>query len=164
MKIKYIIILSVLAVAFAAASLWVFLSGGKNAKAVKTKFRLGGLMLTVSGMLSLTSCEGGLGGEVMCYDPGPPQFVQFSALDKSGIVKVGDPIGVTIKDSPFKSHSYKLLVKGVDVIQSGELGDGDGSFQITIEPTDYRGDVLLNIFGIEEGKEFGIGAYLLHLE
>lgn len=69
MKIKYAIVYAALAVAFVAVSLWVILSGGKNAKAVKAKFRLGGLMLAVASLLAMTSCAG-RGGvfQPMCYD------------------------------------------------------------------------------------------------
>ncbi len=165
MRIKYIVILSVLAVAFAAASLWVFLSGGKNAKAVKAKFKLGGMVLTVSGMLSLASCDGGPGGgAIMCYDPVMPEYVQFATHGEKNIVKAGDTIDVTIKDSPYKSHSYKLTVNGTEILQSGDFGKGNGSFQITIEPTDYKGDAFLEVYGLENGEEFYIGGHPICLE
>lgn len=41
--------------AFGAVSLWVWLTRGKNAKAVKAKFRLGGALLTLTSALSLWS-------------------------------------------------------------------------------------------------------------
>lgn len=44
--------------AFGAVSLWVWLTRGKNAKAVKAKFRLGGALLTLTSALSLVSCGG----------------------------------------------------------------------------------------------------------
>lgn len=164
MRIKYIIMLSGLAVAFAAASLWVFISGGKNAKAVQTKFRLGGLMLTVTGMLSLTSCEGNLGGGVMCYDPVVPQYVQLTTSDNSSYVKAGDTIEVTITDSPYRSHSYKILIGNEDILQAGELGKENGSYKITIEPTEYKGNIDLAVYGLEDGKEIVLAYFSLRLD
>lgn len=163
MKIKYIIILSGLAVAFAAVSLWVFLSGGNNAKAIRTKFKLGGLMLTVSGMLSLTGCEGGPGPGVMCYDPVAPQYVLLSSAT-SRTVKVGDIVGITIKDSPYQSHSYKFLVDGKEVLQSGELGKEDGNYEITVEPTEYKGDIYLVVYGVFDGQEYELAEFPLRIE
>ena len=52
--------------AFLAVSLWVWLSKGKNAKAVKTKFRLGGVLLTLISTISIGSCGGS--PVVTCYD------------------------------------------------------------------------------------------------
>ena len=42
-----------LGTAFLAVSLWVWLSNGKSAKAVKAKFRLGGALLTLTGMMAI---------------------------------------------------------------------------------------------------------------
>lgn len=163
MKIKYIAMLSVLAVAFAAASLWVFATGGNNAKAVKTKFRLGGLMLTVSGMLSVASCEDIQGGLVTCYDPVPPEYVIFAAPDNSNVIKAGDTIDVTIKDSPYSSHIYKMFASSTnDVLQSGEIENN--SCKIVVGPTEYKGDVTLIVYGVEGEMEFGLGSIWFSLE
>ena len=48
MKTKAFIVYVALGVAFAAVSLWVFLSKGKNAKAIRTKYKLGGAFLPES--------------------------------------------------------------------------------------------------------------------
>lgn len=68
MRIKYAIIYAALAVAFVAVSLWVFLTRGKSAKAVKSKFRIGGLMLMVASMLAAASCTGCGIFQPTCYD------------------------------------------------------------------------------------------------
>ena len=42
-----------LGIAFVGASLWVMLSGGRSAKAIRAKFRLGGAILTLVSYLLL---------------------------------------------------------------------------------------------------------------
>ena len=56
--------------AFLAVSLWVWLSKGKSAKALKTKFRLGGVLLTLISTISIGSCGGS--PVVTCYDTPNP--------------------------------------------------------------------------------------------
>ncbi|MBO7307182.1 MAG: hypothetical protein J6U59_04055, partial [Alistipes sp.] len=68
---KRTIMLIGLGIAFIGASLWVMLSGGRSAKAIRAKFRLGGAILTLVSLTSLASCENG-GFMVSCYDPAPP--------------------------------------------------------------------------------------------
>ena len=67
--------------AFLAVSLWVWLSKGKNAKAVKTKFRLGGVLLTLISTISI----GSYGGSpvVTCYDTPNPDSGQTEQEDDS---------------------------------------------------------------------------------
>ncbi|MBO4566248.1 MAG: hypothetical protein J5695_03375, partial [Bacteroidales bacterium] len=68
MKIQYLAIYIAAGVAFLAVSLWAFLSNGKSARAIRYKYKLGGLMLTAWAMLSAASCEGP-GPVVTCYEP-----------------------------------------------------------------------------------------------
>lgn len=144
MKVKYIIMLSCLAAAFTAASLWVFLSGGKNAKAVKAKFRLGGLMLTVSGMLSATSCDGLF--PVMCYDTAVPIYVEFASTQMNE-VEVGDVIDFTVKDLTCKAYTYEIYSQDNTLIQSGSFTLSGATGKITIGETEYRGLINLIIYG-----------------
>ena len=59
--------------AYLAVSAWVFLSKGGDRKAIRAKYRLGGILLTVWALLSLSSCDPAAGpGEIMCYDPVVP--------------------------------------------------------------------------------------------
>ena len=72
MKTKYYLIYVFVGIAFLAVSAWVFFSRGKNAKAIRAKYKLGGIMLMCMAMLSVASCGEILNpGEVMCYDPVP---------------------------------------------------------------------------------------------
>lgn len=148
MKIKYVIIYAGLAAAFAAVSLWVFLSHGKNASAVRAKFRIGGLMLTISSMLAVTGCEGGNPFEVMCYDPVMPEQVVFSP-DTQNEVRVGDEIGFSIIKTAYQSHIYEITGEDLISIQSGTLELTKGIGKIKIAETDYRGYIVLTIFGVD---------------
>lgn len=153
MKIKYIIVYAALAVAFAAVSALVFLSGGKNATAVRTKFRIGGLLLTISGLLATSSCNGGGIFTPTCYEPAVPEYVTLSTSADSHDLSVGDSIIVTVKESAyFDSYSYEIVSYGPEqstILQSGDIAISDAVGQITISPTDYKGDIYLTVFGIE---------------
>jgi hypothetical protein len=60
-----------LGTAFLAVSLWVWISNGKSARAVKAKFRIGGALLTLTGMMTVGSCN----TLTTCYDPAPVNAV-----------------------------------------------------------------------------------------
>ena len=83
MKIKFLTIYAVAGVAFLAVSLWAFLSGGRSAKALRYKYKLGGIMLTAWAMISAVSCEGVIPTvtcyepAVRCYDPVSPNSVEI---------------------------------------------------------------------------------------
>lgn len=157
MKIKYAIIYAALAVAFAAVSLWVALSKGKNAKAVRAKFRLGGLMLTVSSMLALTGCEGGLGiFTPSCYDPVVPEQVTFTSAEQSD-VKVGDVIAFKVMETAFPSYSYIITGTESKEIQSGSLVLDGNEGKIAIAETDYRGPLVLTVFGVADEEKHFLG-------
>lgn len=152
MKIKYAIIYAALAVAFVAVSLWVILSGGHNAKAIRAKFRLGGLMLTISSMLTVASC-GGVGGglfPVMCYDPAIPEYASFSTASGSNKVGVGDTINISVKDLSEGKDTLFYGMRSIEaekdtVFQQGQLGIGDGEYAVKIEETDFRGRFIIEV-------------------
>ena len=156
MKIKYSIILCGLAVAFAAVSLWVILSGGRNSKALKTKFRLGGLILTVSSMIACSEGAGPM--QVSCYDVQAPEYVIVDIPGESKTVKVGGEIDVTIQNSGCESFSFKMLVNaGKDVLQEGFLGKTEGTYKVKVAETEYRGEVLIEVYGSKDGNEVVLG-------
>ena len=68
---KRSLLIAALGIAFAGVSLWVVLSRGRSAKAVRAKFRLGGALITAVGLTTLTSCT------TSCYDPYIPDFNQL---------------------------------------------------------------------------------------
>ena len=91
--------------AFGAVSLWVWLTRGKNAKAVKAKFRLGGTLLTLTSALSLGSCGGR--PVITCYDtPSMNQvLIQCDRTNESADVRNGDKI--TIETSYFNAYGIR---------------------------------------------------------
>lgn len=89
--------------AFLAVSLWVWLSNGKTERAVKAKFRFGGALLTLTGMMTVGSCN------VMtsCYDPAPTNMVYIERGETQD-VKNGDHI--TVKVSYFSAYGIKVTI------------------------------------------------------
>ena len=70
MRTKYFLIYVCVGAAFLAVCAWVYFTRGKNAKAIRAKYKLGGIMLTCVAMLSAASCGDGVDPwMVTCYDP-----------------------------------------------------------------------------------------------
>lgn len=79
MKIKFLAIYIAAGVVFLAASLWVFLSKGKNARAIRTKYKMGGLMLTAATMLAASACQ--CSPVINCYEPAqPPEVMCYDVV------------------------------------------------------------------------------------
>lgn len=158
MKIHYIIAYIALGIAFAAVSTWILISGKKSARAIKAKFRIGGLMLTISSLLSFVSCSKPETDPILtCYDPVVTSQVSFSNPREGYEVSAGDVIIITINDNFYQNYYYAII--GYDeeneqslVLQSGELGKGNNTYQITLEETDYRGGIDIAIMG-KDGEE-----------
>ena len=74
MKIKFFAIYIAAGVAFLGFSLWVFLSKGKNAKAIRAKYKMGGIMLTACSMLMASACQ--CSPTVTCYEPMDPKELE----------------------------------------------------------------------------------------
>ena len=55
MKTKYFLIYVFVGIAFLAVSAWVYFSRGNNAKAIRAKYKLGGILLMCMAMLSVAS-------------------------------------------------------------------------------------------------------------
>lgn len=181
MKAKYIFIYAGLAVAFAAVCAWVFISGGRNSKAVNAKFRLGGLMLTVAGLLSLTAC-GRVGG-MTCYDPQPTCYdvaivaneITISNGDPSTeVLQAGDKLNIEIAYPTFDTYNYVIREdnEGKNVIQSGQVllekSEESGNLigNIVIGKASFTGKICLEIYGHSEleGEEdtlLSVSAFIL---
>ena len=154
--------LAILGVAFAAVSLWVMLSGGRSARAVRTKFRLGGIMLTLTTMISLSACVPGDEYGVSCYDPAPPpendhrwnQGVANSSL------RNGDKV-VLYYECRFGSEVKISLITDDDsedrvlCSQTYAVVNGDNQLEFTIEAGDYRGraELCVEYDKYEDGDE-----------
>lgn len=123
MRAKYFFIYVGLGAAFLAVSLWVLLSNGRSAKAVRAKYRLGGAMLATWALLSMASCDG-IGPAITCYDPVVPDPVTFAVPGKEGLeVSNGDIIRVTVEKAMLGSYDGLRVdvVQGEKVLQSCPL-------------------------------------------
>lgn len=146
---KKTILLIGLGVAFAAVSAWVFCSGGRSARAVRAKFRLGGAILTLVGMTTLTGCTSCYDPAVpTCYDPAPPtptnqisvwQGVYSSSLRNGDVVRFSAECDfesvatISLRDddgTTLKSEDYTLAI-------------GNSDLWFTIEAGDYLGPATL---------------------
>ncbi len=152
MKTKYILLYAGLGAAFLAVSLWVLLSRGRNAKAVRTKYRLGGAMLTVWALLSSSNCSGP-GPMVTCYEPVMPDPVTCSVQGKEGMkASNGDVIRVEFDRmmmAPYEALRVEV-VQGEKVLQSfpldSPLEENDSKVVYAVRlnlPEGTRGDAVL---------------------
>lgn len=138
-----------LGTAFLAVSLWVWLSNGKNARAIKAKFRLGGALLTLTGIMTVGSCN----VVTSCYDPAPSNMVYIEregAYVEAQNVKNGDQI--SIKASYFSAYGIKVVIaKDVDsseVLQSEiyKITDSNADVKHFVNVADYVGEAHLRVY------------------
>ena len=167
MKIKFLAIYILAGVAFVGVSLWLFLSGGKSAKATSAKYKLGGIMLTAWSLLSAASCDGIL-PTVTCYEPMPPdeqvtcydvalesEFFTVTVKDYGGNnLKPGDTMVFTLDYRT--AGQYKFLIHAGDV-QAPVIQEFTKSFENTTDhvefeqvlvPTDYRGEAVIEAIAL----------------
>ena len=137
-----------LGIAFVGASLWVMLSGGRSAKAIRAKFRLGGAILTLVSLTSLASCENG-GFMVSCYDPAPPPHNEVHINANVGTeFRNGDEISIYCDFAFADSATFTLLSDKEEVLQSETmtLEPGEACVDITLNVGDYRGKATLKVY------------------
>ena len=125
MKTKYFLIYVFVGIAFLAVSAWVFFTHGKNAKAIKAKYKLGGIMLMCMSMLSVASC-----GEI--FDPGV-----MTCYDVAVEERTTDLARITIKSG---NESFKY----------NEITPGD-FFEVTIVNPTFEKYVLRVVLNDKEG-------------
>jgi hypothetical protein len=97
-----------LGTAFLAVSLWVWISNGKSARAVKAKFRIGGALLTLTGMMTVGSCN----TLTTCYDPAPVNAVYIErevAYNTAQNVRNGDQIKIEL--TYFSAYGIKVTIE-----------------------------------------------------
>lgn len=176
MKTKYLLIYVFVGIAFLAVSALVFFSRGKNAKAIRAKYKLGGIMLTCWAMLSVASCDGVFnpGDEIMCYDPAPDYSFtvktehhdtnwQYS-LSPGAVLTVDVACYYEVLDH-FDIVIRKYIdMKDGDVLQTATVDSkGKKQFQHTLvyDPADkaYAGIARVDIYGYHEGSEEGFPIY-----
>lgn len=170
MKVKFVIIYALAGAAFLAVSLWAFLSNGRSAKAIRYKYKLGGIMLTAWAMLSAASCEG-VPPFVTCYEPvvecydvaAPSNEVYVEVKDYGGNkLKSGDVLTVRIDYPTY--HNYRCRITAdpsngdAFVIQTHDftVTESNSSVEITLVATDYKGSAKVTVCGIgmmQDGSE-----------
>ena len=149
-----------LGTAFVAVSLWVWLTRGKSAKAVKAKFRLGGAIIALTSLMNLTSCgpDGPFG--VDCYDPAPAneiylenyahnsnnEFRNGDAVEISCYAMTAPKIVVTIED---RNREQELQRATYDINQESI----STTVTHTINVGDFRGEAMLVIWLADESAE-----------
>ena len=162
MKIKFLTIYAVAGVAFLAVSLWAFLSGGRSAKALRYKYKLGGIMLTAWAMISAVSCEGVIPTvtcyepAVMCYDPVSPNYVEISVKGNSSSdnIKAGDVLEIQVESVACEEYAVKIITEDENktVLQTASFAPGEDQhtvqYELTVGQFDYKGGVRVVVFGV----------------
>ncbi|MBO7168794.1 MAG: hypothetical protein J6V43_01770 [Rikenellaceae bacterium] len=131
-----------LAVAFAAVSAWVWLSGGKNARAVRTKFKIGGLLLTLTTAVATQSCT-----NTSCYDPAPAPYCDL--YDEDMKFANGDTLRIYTLYYDYKYYSFNIVDKENNVLQEEKLSR---PYQLRENPAivavgNYVGEAKVNVYG-----------------
>ena len=154
-------------VAFLAVSLWAFLSNGKSARAIRYKYKLGGLMLTAWTMLSAASCEGGTPPVVTCYEPVVTCYdvameTDILSVEVKGYggtkLKSGDVLLINIDSPSYKDYRCRITAtpeNGDDsvIVVQDFTRDYDSEldkarFELTLPETDYKGTAKLTVCGV----------------
>ena len=174
MKIKFLAIYLLAGAAFLGVSLWVFLSSGRSAKAIRAKYKLGGVMLTAWTMFSSAACEG-VTPQVTCYEPVDPQImcydvpmetdiVTVSVKGKEGIeVQPGETLVIHIETPSFKE--YECRIHGGELVEtpviqkaSFTVPEQEGlpeaaEFELVLAQTDYKGSAIVQMVGFYDSNE-----------
>ena len=172
MRAKYLIIYFAAGIAFIAVSAWVFFTNGNNAKALRAKYKLGGLLLTCTAMLSFASCgqipKPGVtcyDVAVTCYDPVVENcaHVETPKHDENWnwLISKGDSLKVSIEYPTYTKYSV-VISKFVDSkagdllqIESFEIVPVNGlashhSFEFAPADETYLGIALVQVFAKDE--------------
>ena len=174
MKIKFLAIYIVVGVAFLIASLWVTLSGGKSAKAIRCKYKLGGIVLTAWAMLSVASCQGDPDPKMItCYDPAPPEPV-FYFKDNENVtdVKSGDVLVVKCQISVHYEYSVRIFAENTEktLLQSVSFTVADTEavedsyyrlLEMTVDDFDYKGPATIEFYLVAPSEDGTPTDYLM---
>ena len=176
MKTKYFLIYVFVGIAFLAVSAWVFFSRGKSAKAIRAKYRLGGILLMCMAMLSVASC-GEVGDPwVTCYDPEP--IYSFSVKtehhDANWQYSLSPGAVLTVDVECHLYDKYGIVIRQFADMKEGEVlqeatfeSGGKTQFQYTLvyDPADkaYEGTARVDIYAYPEGTEEGYPLYANYL-
>ena len=163
MRTKFFFIYLLAGVAFLAVSLWVFLSNGRSAKAVRAKYKMGGILLTASAMMSVGACKGVTPPVVTCYEPVvtcydaamPNNYVVVEAkADGSHMIKSGEILRVAVQNPTVNRFVCRIYTDVKDaspvLIQEQvlETADENTEWELTLAQTDYKGQAQVRVFGL----------------
>lgn len=168
MRIKFFLIYFIVGAAFLSASLWVLLSRGKSARAIRTKYRLGGVLLTVGTFLSACSCDtsgvkptGSEEGDddltITCYDPVQEDIVDIG-VPQDKAIHPGEMIYVMIMYPTFPEYilTVRLKDEGKTLLQESSLLIEDPAitrFEVPLlETISSRGEALVEVQGRNSGE------------
>ncbi len=165
---KRTILIVALSVAFAAVSLWLILSGGRSKRATNLKYRLGGMLISLTALAS-TACESGGGFMPSCYDPAPPMEnehywdvgVANSELRNGDVVVLnyecmfGEEITISLVSDD--NEEERVLCSETYAVQVG-----GNQLSFTIDAGDYRGRAKLRVEyeKYEEGYAYPFHIYV----
>ena len=167
MKVQSVFVLITVGIAFLAVSLWAFLSNGRSAKALRFKYKLGGILLTAWATLSTASCAG-TGPFVTCYEPAvqcydvamPADEISLNVKDKEGNqLKSGNILVVNVEYPFFTRYRIRISYQpegGEPVeIQVAEFDvvDGKAQAEIKLADTQYKGVAHVTFFGLTQEED-----------
>ena len=174
MKIKYFLLYVFVGIAFLAVSAWVFFSRGKSAKAIRAKYRLGGIMLMCMAMLSVASCGQIFNPGVTCYDPAPEYYFAVTTGKHDAnwkyILYPGAVLTVQIECHRYQYWKYGIVLSRDEDMTAGEVlqtacfdaeGKTEFQYELSYDPADkaYAGTARVDIYGYPEGEEDGVLLY-----
>jgi len=168
MKTKYFLLYVIVGIAFLAASAWVYFSCGKSAKAIRAKYKLGGILLMCLSVLSPAACGEILDpGFVTCYEPvivertSDIARVTIKSTDSSfkyNEMTTGDLFEVVIQNPTFDKYVLRVVLndkEGTD-LQKTTLDASDIAYTqegihfsvpLSADVT-YKGEALVQVQGV----------------
>ncbi len=125
-EIVFPFIIFALTIAFAVVSFLLFLSGGKSAKWLARKIKLGALLLTLNAFTPGTAQE----IEVSCYDIAEENVMLLKTEQTELIFKSKSPkvVEAIIDFRTSENYSFCQVDEGNKEIQSGKITALDGKF------------------------------------
>lgn len=153
---KKTLTIAALGVAFVAVSLWVWLSRGKHAGAVRAKFRLGGAIIAITSIMNLASCDGEPSLGVDCYDPAPANEIYLTDYRYNDYeVRNGDVLN-------FECYALfeQQIIVAIESAEGEELQrtsynaeESQFTFTHTVEVGTYTGKAFVRILLASENVE-----------
>ncbi|MBO4670717.1 MAG: hypothetical protein J5640_02600 [Bacteroidales bacterium] len=168
MKVKFMIVYLVAGAAFLGVSLWVILSGGRSASAIRAKYRLGGIMLTALTMLTAASC-GGVPPQVTCYEPAvtcydmpaETDILEVKVKGAEGMkAKAGDVLKCSIQRHSHEQYILKITAKDEEktLLQTQDIKGAKPEtdpfeFEVKLAPGDFKGEATVTVYSHHEDGE-----------